>query len=333
MTPPARVASRCGTVIRNSDTLIHSRGVSFTVRHRIPSHEMALPRTSPKAQSRSIQAAARALARGRPREMRARAIVPDHDAVAWTAQHLHRVIFGVADPLGGSSEVTLQTISEILIAEIAAAFAATSKDAATATARATATLRSLMRSLPKIQRALLIDLECAYNRDPAARTRVEIVLCYPGLRALCVHRIAHELDRIGVPLIPRMLAESAHDSTGIDIHPSASIGSGFFVDHGTSVVIGETSVIGKNCTIYQGVTLGARRFNRDASGAIRKGSKRHPTLRDNVTVYANATILGGDTIIGKGSTIAAGVLVQESIPANSIVKPARVELTVARTRR
>ncbi|MSR69909.1 MAG: serine acetyltransferase [Phycisphaerales bacterium] len=281
------------------------------------------------AQSRSVKSIARALARGAPREMRQNRMFPDHDAVAWTALNLHRVIFGICDPLGEPTDVTLQSIFEILGAEIAAAHSTEAKDAATAKSHADKKLRALMKALPKIQRALIIDLESAFNRDPAARTRAEIVLCYPGLRALCVHRIAHELDRLGVPLIPRMLAESAHDSTGIDIHPSAKIGSGFFVDHGTSVVIGETAVIGKNCTLYQGVTLGARRFDRHADGSLRRGVKRHPTLCDNVTVYANATILGGDTIIGKGSTIAAGALVQESVPAHSLVKPARVELTVA----
>ncbi len=285
------------------------------------------------AQSRTVQSVARLLERGAPREMRQSAILPDHDAVAWAAINLHRVIFGICDPLGESADVTLQNIIEILGPEIAAAHSNSSKDATTAKSRARKNLDALVRALPKIQRALIVDLESAFNRDPAARTRAEIVLCYPGIRALCVHRIAHELDRLGVPLIPRMLAESAHDSTGIDIHPSAKVGAGFFVDHGTSVVIGETSVIGKNCTIYQGVTLGARRFDRNADGSLRRGLKRHPTLCDNVTVYANATILGGDTIIGKGSTIAAGALVQESVPAHSLVKPARVELTVARSMR
>ncbi len=292
---------------------------------------MTSKRQPATAQSRTVKSIARLLAKGTPSEMRRNQILPDHDAIAWAATNLHRVMFGVCEPLGESNDVTLQNIIEILGPEIAAAHSNSSKDAATAKSRANKNLDALLRALPKIQRALIIDLESAFNRDPAARTRAEIVLCYPGLRALCVHRIAHELDRLSVPLIPRMLAESAHDSTGIDIHPSAKVGAGFFVDHGTSVVIGETAVIGKNCTIYQGVTLGARRFDRHADGTLLRGVKRHPTLCDNVTVYANATILGGDTIIGKGSTVAAGALVQESVPANSLVKPARVELTVARS--
>lgn len=294
---------------------------------------MTAPRPSTSARSRTVTAIARALTRGAPGEMRTIHRVPDPDAVAWVARNLHRVIFGMCDQLGEPAAVTLQSTAEMLVRVIAAAYSKSPRDSSSSAARASKNVHALIRALPKIQRALTVDLECAFNRDPAARTRAEIILCYPGLRALCIHRIAHELDRLRVPIIPRMLAESAHDSTGIDIHPCATIGSGFFIDHGTSVVIGETAVIGKNCTIYQGVTLGARRFDRHADGSLRRGVKRHPTLRDDVTVYANATILGGDTIIGKGSTIAAGVLVQSSVPAHSTVKPARVELTVARSKK
>ncbi len=273
------------------------------------------------------------LAKGAPRETRSRNALPNFDAVAWIAHRLHNAIFAVAGPLSESTDAILADVTELLHPELVTAYIASGAAPKRARTEANRAIRGLLRALPKVQRVLIIDLEGAFERDPAAKTRAEIVLCYPGLRALCIHRIAHELIRLGVPLIPRMLSESAHDSTGIDIHPSATIGSGFFIDHGTSVVIGETAVIGRNCTLYQGVTLGARRFDRHADGSLRRGEKRHPTLRDNVTVYANATILGGLTVIGKGAVIAAGVLVQESVPANALVKPGRVELTVAVARK
>ena len=138
--------------------------------------------------------------------------------------------------------------------------------------------------------------EAAFVGDPAAKSHHEIIFCYPGLEAVTIYRIAHELLLLGVPLIPRMMTEHAHSKTGIDIHPGARIGPGFFIDHGTGVVIGETCDIGKNVKLYQGVTLGALSFPRDAAGNIIRGMKRHPTLEDEVVVYANATILGGDTV-------------------------------------
>ncbi len=282
---------------------------------------------------KALRIAAKALASGAPRETRTRKILPDFDAIAWAAHRLHHVLFAVRGSLGESAAEILDDAVDLLHPEIVAAFQASGQSERTARSHANRSLLALVRALPKIQRILLTDLNGAFERDPAAKNLTEIILCYPGIRALCIHRIAHELSELNVPLIPRMLAESAHDSTGIDIHPGATIGPGFFIDHGTSVVIGETAVIGRNCTVYQGVTLGARRFDRLADGSLKRGSKRHPTLKDNVTVYANATILGGATIIGKGSVIAAGVLVQESVPAFSTVKPARIELTVAPSRK
>ncbi|MCI0436601.1 MAG: serine acetyltransferase, partial [Gemmatimonadetes bacterium] len=150
----------------------------------------------------------------------------------------------------------------------------------------------------------------------------------PGLRALAVHRLAHELHRLRVPLVPRIMAECAHSQTGIDIHPGARIGESFFLDHGTGVVIGETSVIGDHCRIYQGVTLGARGFPRDERGRLVRGAKRHPTLEDHVTIFAGATILGGDTVIGAGSVINGGVFVTSSVPPGHIVRAPRAELTL-----
>ncbi len=187
-----------------------------------------------------------------------------------------------------------------------------------------------MRTLPEVRAMLSIDVEAAYQSDPASMHTDEIIFCYPGLYALTMHRLAHELYRLNVPLIPRMLNEAAHSATGIDIHPGARIGSGFFIDHGTGVVIGETTFIGNNCKLYQGVTLGARSSPRDADGNLKRDVQRHPTLEDNVTVYAGATILGGETIIGAGSIIDGGVFITESVPPGSVVRAPRIELDMAR---
>ncbi len=255
-------------------------------------------------------------------------VPPKSDAVAWAAHALHHAMFDSHGASIAGNEPLLVEAIELLEPEVHAAYRLSSKNAAAAKRSTTAAVARLVRALPAIQRVMLRDLDAAFERDPAAKCKLEVVLCYPGLRALCVYRVAHTLHLSGVPLIPRMLTEAAHDSTGIDIHPGAQIGEGFFIDHGTSVVIGETSVIGKNCTLYQGVTLGAKRFDRHKDGTLRRDSKRHPTLRDDVTVYANATILGGRTVIGKGAVISAGVLVQESVPPHHTVKAPKTELVV-----
>jgi serine O-acetyltransferase len=163
------------------------------------------------------------------------------------------------------------------------------------------------------------DAEAAFLGDPAAKSHHEIVFCYPGLEAITIYRIAHELLLLGVPLIPRMMTEHAHSKTGIDIHPGARIGPGFFIDHGTGVVIGETCDIGKNVKLYQGVTLGALSFPRDAAGNIIRGMKRHPTLEDDVVVYANATILGGDTIVGHHAVVGSSVWLTHGVEPYTIV--------------
>jgi serine O-acetyltransferase len=157
------------------------------------------------------------------------------------------------------------------------------------------------------------DVSAAYEGDPAARSHHEIVFCYPGLEAITVYRLAHELVTLGVPLIPRIMTEAAHSKTGIDIHPGAVIGPAFFIDHGTGVVIGETCNLGKNVKLYQGVTLGALSFPRDGEGQLVRGKKRHPTLEDDVVVYANATILGGETVIGHHAVIGSNVWLTHSV--------------------
>jgi serine O-acetyltransferase len=172
---------------------------------------------------------------------------------------------------------------------------------------------AFLRKLPDLRGTLEEDVRAAYEGDPAARHHVEIVFSYPGLEAISTYRLAHELVRLGVPLIPRMMTEAAHSKTGIDIHPGATIGPGFFIDHGTGVVIGETCLIGRNVKLYQGVTLGALSFPRDATGQIIRGKKRHPTLEDDVVVYANATILGGDTVVGHNAVIGSNVWLTHSV--------------------
>jgi serine O-acetyltransferase len=173
--------------------------------------------------------------------------------------------------------------------------------------------------IPAVRALLKTDVEAAYAGDPAARSLEEIVLAYPGLEAVAIQRVAHLLYKGDVPLLPRMMTEWAHSRTGIDIHPGAEIGSHFFIDHGTGVVIGETCVIGNRVKLYHGVTLGARSFQKDDQGAIIKGLRRHPHVEDDVTIYPNGIILGGDTTIGARSTIGANVFLMKSIPPDTLL--------------
>lgn len=189
--------------------------------------------------------------------------------------------------------------------------------------RAKEAVDRFLGQLPELRRLLVLDLEAAMEGDPAARSFAEVVFAYPGFEAVTVQRLAHALWDLGVPLLPRIMTEYAHSKTGIDIHPGATIGESLFIDHGTGVVIGETAVLGKNVKIYQGVTLGALSFPRDPSGRLLRGIKRHPTLEDNVVVYAGATILGGDTVIGEGAVIGGNTWVVESVPPGEKVLFAR----------
>ncbi len=176
--------------------------------------------------------------------------------------------------------------------------------------------------LPRIRARLAEDVEAAFEGDPAAKSFAEIVVSYPSIRAIAIYRIAHEMYGLGVPILPRMMTEHAHDLTGIDIHPGARIGRRFFIDHGTGVVIGETTEIGDNVRLYQGVTLGARA---PRHGEMLRGKKRHPTIEDDVTIYAGSTILGGETVIGRGTVIGGNVFLLESVPEDSkvIAEPPR----------
>lgn len=185
-----------------------------------------------------------------------------------------------------------------------------------------------LSDLPAIRQLLHTDVEAAYEGDPAAKNFDEIILAYPCIEAIAIQRCAHCLYVLDVPLIPRIMTEYAHSLTGIDIHPGAKIGSHFFIDHGTGVVIGETCVIGNFVKLYHGVTLGARNFPKDENGRIVKGIKRHPDVEDHVVVYPHATVLGGKTVIGKSSTIGANVFLRESIPADSFVTTVGEELSI-----
>lgn len=180
------------------------------------------------------------------------------------------------------------------------------------------TAKALQR-LPDIRDLLDTDIRAAYAGDPAAKSYEEVILSYPSIEAVGIYRIAHLLETLGVPIIPRIMTEYAHKNTGIDIHPGASVGSGFFIDHGTGVVIGETCTIGNNVKLYQGVTLGAKSFPLDEHGNPIKGIKRHPDIEDNVVIYAGATILGGSTRVGHDSVIGGNVWLTESVPPYSSV--------------
>ena len=179
------------------------------------------------------------------------------------------------------------------------------------------------RRIPEVRAVVQTDVEAAFAGDPAASSTDEIIFCYPGLFAITVYRLAHELYEMGVPMLPRMMTEHAHSVTGIDIHPGAKVGKFFFIDHGTGIVIGETTVIGENVKIYQGVTLGGLSTR---AGQGLRGKKRHPTIEDNVTIYANASILGGDTVIGRDSVIGANAFITHSIPECTTVSIKSQEL-------
>ncbi|MBK9070021.1 MAG: serine acetyltransferase [Myxococcales bacterium] len=233
---------------------------------------------------------------------------------------------GLTDPKP-AMQAAIRELREVLVHEVgvAAMMNAAATARAEAMAHAARVVDDLIRGLPELQRRIGLDLVAALGGDPAAANKDEILLCYPGLQAVMVHRIAHALWQAGVPLIPRLMAEISHAKTGIDIHPGAAIGDAFFIDHGTGVVIGETTVIGNSVRIYQGVTLGALSVPVIAADKLvglserPRGPKRHPTLGDNVVVYAGATILGGKTLIGSGAVIGGNAWVTSSVPAGATV--------------
>ena len=228
---------------------------------------------------------------------------------------LHPCVYGELGSKDMTAEIALELEKEV-------AMLMPGKDAK-------AIVAAFMARLPEVKRLVETDVQAAYEGDPAATSPMEVVMAYPGLYAVTIHRLAHELYNLKVPIIPRIMSELAHSKTGIDIHPGATIGESFFIDHGTGVVVGETTVIGRNVKLYQGVTLGAKSFQKDPeTGALVKGIKRHPNVEDNVVIYAGATILGGDTTIGHDSEIGGSVWLIKSVPPNSRVynKPPAPEI-------
>ncbi len=185
---------------------------------------------------------------------------------------------------------------------------------------------AFLNKIPELRRQLATDVQAAYDGDPACKNLDEVIFCYPGLEAITVYRLAHELHKMQVPFIPRIMTEWAHINTGIDIHPGCQIGSHFFIDHGTGVVIGATCHIGNHVKLYQGVTLGALSFDTDIDGNLVRGAKRHPTIEDHVVVYANATVLGGRTVIGNHSVVGSNVWLTRSIEPHTTVTLKKPEL-------
>jgi serine O-acetyltransferase len=228
--------------------------------------------------------------------------------------------------VGHTIESALNELLEQIKLELRGAAGAASDNFAAADQLAVRIVQSLAADLPAVRAELDKDMEAAYRGDPAAHSVDEVLLCYPGAIAIIHHRLAHRLYRLGAPMVARMFSEIAHSETGIDIHPGATIGSEFFIDHGTGVVIGETAVIGNRVRLYQAVTLGARSFPVGPHGELQKGNERHPIVEDDVVIYAGATILGRVTI-GRGSTIGGNVWLTRSVPPGSQVTQAQSQAT------
>jgi serine O-acetyltransferase len=254
------------------------------------------------------------------------AILPSRAAVDSVCADLMSLMFpgfrGEAlvnsDDLPETTRARMKAVYSRLKAEICKSFGRnhTTKDIE---AKAEEILDAFLNQLPELRKLIWQDIDAAYEGDPAARSYEEIVLAYPSLEAIAIQRMAHLLYDKDLPLIPRMMTEWAHSRSGIDIHPGAKIGPHFFIDHGTGVVIGETCEIGARVKLYHVVTLGARSFEKDEQGRIKKGGKRHPTVEDDVTIYPNSTVLGGETVIGARSTIGGNVFLVQSVPPDSLV--------------
>jgi len=250
--------------------------------------------------------------------------LPSQDSVADLARDFMHVLFpGYFEQTGLAQkdvpawlEQLLAKIDQRLVTELEKSLRFAKDADPAASARRVAT--ELLTRLPEVRRIVQTDVNAAFLGDPAARSVEEIIVAYPCVLAISLQRIAHVLYGLGVPLLPRMLTEYGHERTGVDIHPGATIGTHFFIDHCVGVVIGETATIGDHVKLYQGVTLGAKSFEVDGAGNPVKGGKRHPDIADHVTIYAHATILGGDTRIGAHSVIGGNVWLLESVPANSI---------------
>lgn len=244
-------------------------------------------------------------------------------------QHLtdHNVAFHVGDLLPRIGETAFKQIYQCMLYADETG-AAENSNGDSPDDRARKVTLAFLESIPAIREMLAGDVQASYDGDPAALNTDEIILAYPGLLAISVHRLAHALYELDAPLMARIMAEWAHTKTGVDIHPGAKIGKNFFIDHGTGVVIGETTEIGNFVKVYQGVTLGALSFPKDERGRVIRRIKRHPTVCDRVTLYANAIVLGGETVIGENSVIGGSVFVTSSVPPDSVVtfKPPELRL-------
>jgi serine O-acetyltransferase len=269
------------------------------------------------------------------RRVRGRPVLPSREALVGIVRDLRAVLFpahfgpsdltdeGIDYFVGHTLDAALVALHEQLRRGLLFACEHTSHDCPRCEHRAVEVTSEFAMCLPKVRAELESDVRAAYEGDPAATSIDEAVFCYPGITAITNHRIAHQLHVLGVPLIPRIVAEIAHADTGVDIHPGAQIGASFFIDHGTGVVIGETTIIGERVRVYQGVTLGAKSFPLDEHGHPMKGIPRHPVVEDDVEIYAGATILGRITI-GRGSSIGGNVWLTRSVPPNSRVTQAQI---------
>lgn len=239
----------------------------------------------------------------------------------------HNVAFHVGDLLPRIGEAAFRQI-RMCLCYVEEAGSPGHHDEQESVKRAREVTLTFLEGIPAIRAKLAGDVQASFDGDPAALNLDEVVLAYPGILAISVQRLAHALYDLNVPLMPRIMSEWVHSQTGIDIHPGARIGRNFFIDHGTGVVIGETTDIGDNVKVYQGVTLGALSIPKDERGRVIRATKRHPTVKDNVTIYANAIILGGETVVGEGSTIGGSVFVTTTVPPNSVVtfKPPELRL-------
>ncbi len=244
---------------------------------------------------------------------------PDKDSIIDIIEKLRRIVFPgyfrdktyrIYNARHNLS-MLIEDVTFNLNRQIALVFRGEGEAEASAQERAQDVCLEFLRRIPTVRAMVQTDLQAAYDGDPAATGMSEVIFSYPGLFAIMVYRLAHELYTLNVPMIPRIMTEYAHSITGIDIHPGATIGRYFFIDHGTGIVVGETTVIGENVKIYQGVTLGGLSTR---GGQNLRGKRRHPTIEDNVTIYANASILGGETVIGRGCVIGASAFITKSVP-------------------
>lgn len=272
-----------------------------------------------------IRAAARSMAENMQRSpvpMYGKGLrLPDKGAVIGLLKEIRRLVFPayygdpelMTLPVEDYTALLLERIEGQLARQIALALPEEQEQ------RASVLAREVVEALPGVQRLLLTDLDATFESDPAAASKEEILFAYPGLFAIFVYRVAHELYLRQIPMIPRIMSEYAHSRTGIDIHPGAQIGAHFFIDHGTGIVVGETTVIGENVKLYQGVTLGAKSFELDEDGNPVKGIKRHPNIGSHVVIYANATILGGTTTVGDHCVIGGNVWLTHSVEPGQTV--------------